>query len=71
MLLFRITITLFRNNDRGLLNTSDTADLKTSTNLGWQLSLCTAENDIQKFLARGHRSDLGRKVLYQFDGSGA
>ena len=42
-------------------HTSDTANLETGTNLCGQLSLGAAEDDVQKFLAGGHRRNLAVK----------
>ena len=39
-------------------NTSNPTDLESCTNDGGKLSLSATQDDIQKFLARGHRCDL-------------
>jgi hypothetical protein len=44
------------------LNTSDTADLETGTNLSGQLSLSTAQDNVQEFLVSGHRRNLAVKI---------
>ena len=44
------------------LNTSDTADIETGTNLSGQLSLSTAQDNIQEFLVSGHRRNLAVKM---------
>lgn len=43
--------------------TSDTADLEAGTNLRWQLSLSTTQDNVQKFLVCGHRSNLAVKKV--------
>lgn len=39
-------------------HTANTTDVEPSTDLGRKLSLSATEDDVQEFLARGHRSDL-------------
>ena len=47
-----------RKNKNDGNRTSDTTDLETSTNLGGQLALGPAQDNIQEFLVCGHRRNL-------------
>ena len=53
-------------NSRGE-STSNTADLETSTNLSGQLALSTAQDNIQEFLAGGHRRNLAVKQVSEWN----
>lgn len=55
---FFITSTMVSTQRIGSPNTSNTADLKTSTNLRRKLSLRATQDNVQEFLAGGHRCDL-------------
>jgi len=63
------------NSNKILARTSDSAYLESGTNLGWQLSLCSAQYDIEKFLRRGNWLDVlpsglhGGQPVYQGWGS--
>ncbi len=51
-------------------NTSNTADLEARTNLSGQLSLRTTKDNIQEFLAGGHRRDLSSGERISIGGFG-